>query len=47
MLIGLGSCGVHFVPNASWQVHQETMLIYIRCFMGKLLRILTSAMIIF
>lgn len=47
MLIGLGSCGVHFVPNVSWQVHQETMLIYIRCFMGKLLRILTSAMIIF
>ena len=47
MLICLGIFGVFFVPNASWQVHQETILICIRCFMGKLLRILTSAMIIF
>lgn len=46
MLICLGICGVHFAPNAFWQAHQETMLIDIRCFMGKLLRSLTSAMII-
>lgn len=35
-LICLGTCGVHFSPDTFWQVPQETVLICIRCFMGKM-----------